>query len=337
MSGVKDIYYYTERHQNIADELNNIIDNLKLRSKDRSTLEQQIKDLKDSFEKLFKLETKENKNHIRLLMKENKTLEEEKNLISQELQYYKNLYDEMSTLMSHTHKSLENNSDFITDYQSFQSLNKIPEKNAKNIRNDGLADKKESNEFIFDVDENNEFIFDVDEYLRGTEKQKSESESSESCPSHEEKPNRNEPGKNKYWLASSTEEIKKVKNEILVLDMNNPISSIKKGLLLFKKNKASYVVIKASGLAMPMAVRVAEEIKRREPRLHQQNFIQNRVFKDLYKPLEEGLDDVVKKRVELMTEIILSKKPIDTNHYGYQTPIADNLVTDINVKEVEKL
>ena len=88
---------------------------------------------------------------------------------------------------------------------------------------------------------------------------------------------------------------------------------------------------------MPMAVRVAEEIKRREPRLHQQNFIQNRVFKDLYKPLEEGLDDVVKKRVELMTEIILSKKPIDTNHYGYQTPIADNLVTDINVKEVEKL
>ena len=148
---------------------------------------------------------------------------------------------------------------------------------------------------------------------------------------------RREPGMEKYELVRNREELKKKENEIFVSNAANPILGIKEGLLIFKKNVSNTVVIKASGQALPKAVRVAEEIKRKEPGLHQQNSFQKRVIKDVYKPLEEGLQEVIRDRTIEGIEIVLSKEPLDTKHSGYQPPIAADLVTDLTVEQVEKL
>ena len=96
-------------------------------------------------------------------------------------------------------------------------------------------------------------------------------------------------------------------------------------------------MIKASGQALPKAVRVAEEIKRREPGLHQQNSFQKRTIKDLYKATEDGLDDVTRERTIEGLEIVLSKAAKDVRHSGYQAPIALAQVENLTVEQVEKL
>ena len=146
-----------------------------------------------------------------------------------------------------------------------------------------------------------------------------------------------EPGMEKYQLVRTREETKKQDNEIFVSIGANPIFAIKDGLMQFKKHRVQEIVIRGSGQALPKAVRVAEEIKRREPGLHQQNSFEKRVIKDLYKATEEGLNDVTRERTIEGLEIVLSKAPKDTRHSGYQAPIAVSLVENLTVEQVEKL
>ena len=107
--------------------------------------------------------------------------------------------------------------------------------------------------------------------------------------------------------------------------------------MMFKKKNANSITIKGSGQALHKAVRIAEEIKRKEPGLHQQNSIDKRIVKDHYEPLEEGLDKVVKERTIEGIEIILSKSALDTSHTGYQPPLPNDQVTNLTIDQVDKL
>lgn len=146
-----------------------------------------------------------------------------------------------------------------------------------------------------------------------------------------------EPGMEKYKLIRDNEGVQRKDNEVYVSANSNPIFAIKNVLMMFKQKGMKEVVIKASGKAVPRAIHVVEEVKRKELDLHQQNSFSKTLFKDHYKPTEEGLDDVYKDRSVDGIEVILSKSPLDTNHPGYQTPLPPNQVANLSTSEVEKL
>lgn len=78
------------------------------------------------------------------------------------------------------------------------------------------------------------------------------------------------------------------------------------------------VVVSATGNAIPKAVQVVELIKRRFFGIHQENKITHLEVKDVYDPVEEGLDPVTRSRILTMLVVTLSKdKPADEAHYGY--------------------
>merc|ERR1719262_1964639 len=98
----------------------------------------------------------------------------------------------------------------------------------------------------------------------------------------------------------------------------------------------SKVVIKATGNAVSKAVTSAEIIKRRFKGLHQITNIGSTEIVDEYEPLEEGLDKVTQTRNLPFLEITLSKDALDTNDKGYQAPIDESLVTDVDPEELAK-
>jgi DNA-binding protein len=146
-----------------------------------------------------------------------------------------------------------------------------------------------------------------------------------------------ETGMDKYQLVRTRDETSRQKHEVFISAAANPIFAIKDGLRLFKKDALATIVLKASGQALSKAVRVAEEIKRKEPGLHQINAFSKKTIQDRYKPLEEGLDEVIKERVLDGLEITLSKNPLDKTHSGYQAPLPADKVTNLTLDEVEKL
>lgn len=74
----------------------------------------------------------------------------------------------------------------------------------------------------------------------------------------------------------------------------------------------------ATGNAIPKAVQVVELIKRRFHGIHQENKITTLEVKDVYDPVEEGLDTVTRSRILTMLVVTLStEKPADESHYGY--------------------
>ena len=146
-----------------------------------------------------------------------------------------------------------------------------------------------------------------------------------------------EVGMEKYQLVRTRDESGRQKHEIFVSGLANPIFAIKDGLRLFKKDGLSTIVIKASGRALAKAAKVAEEIRKKEPGLHQINASSKKTIQDRYKPLEEGLDEVVKDRVIDGLEITLSKNPLDKTHSGYQPPLPADKVINMSLDEVEKL
>lgn len=148
---------------------------------------------------------------------------------------------------------------------------------------------------------------------------------------------RREPGMEKYELVRKRDDSSRLRHELYVSATANPIFAIKDGLKLFKKDNLQTIVIKASGQALAKAVRVAEEIKRKEPGLHQLNSFSKKTIQDRYKPLEEGLDEVVKDRTLEGLEITLSKSPLDKTHSGYQAPLPNDKVTNLTLEEVEEL
>merc|ERR1711862_797341 len=57
---------------------------------------------------------------------------------------------------------------------------------------------------------------------------------------------------------------------------------------------------------------------------------------DEYEPLEEGLDKVTETRNMPFIEITLSKEPLDTSDKGYQAPLDESLVKELDPEELEK-
>lgn len=88
-------------------------------------------------------------------------------------------------------------------------------------------------------------------------------------------------------------------------------------LLTNKELGFDTVVIKGVSNAMESAVKLAELIKHRVPRLYQVNKITNITIVDEYEPLEEGLDYLKFNRTVTMLCITLSKTPLDNKDIGY--------------------
>ena len=85
---------------------------------------------------------------------------------------------------------------------------------------------------------------------------------------------------------------------------------------------------------MESAVKLAELVKHRVPKLYQVNQIINTIIVDEYEPLEEGLDQLKFERNVTMISITLSKTPLDTNDIGYQEPIPDSEVQPFDERPI---
>lgn len=114
----------------------------------------------------------------------------------------------------------------------------------------------------------------------------------------------------------------------------NEIRVAKKGLIkkymgyAFKVlNKFHYrtIKIRATGNAIVKALILIELIKRREKNLYQINNIFS-VEKITYEePKIEGLDPIPNSRRITALDALLSKDPLDKNHFGYQFSIEEEV------------
>jgi len=105
---------------------------------------------------------------------------------------------------------------------------------------------------------------------------------------------------------------------------------------VFNELEKTHVLLKATGGALTKAVTTAEVIKRRFKGLHQITKIGSIEITDEYMPLEEGLEIVHDKRQVPFIEIKLSKEALDTSDLGYQPPIDESLVKDVDPDEISK-
>ena len=87
------------------------------------------------------------------------------------------------------------------------------------------------------------------------------------------------------------------------------------------------IVLRAMGRAINKAVTIAEILKRKMP-LHQWNVLTSIEMVDVYEPIEEGLDVVTSRRyvscmaITLSSTLVTTASHLDTNHSGYQPPLA---------------
>jgi len=105
---------------------------------------------------------------------------------------------------------------------------------------------------------------------------------------------------------------------------------------VFNELEKQHVLLKATGGALTKAVTTAEVIKRRFKGLHQITKIGAIELTDEYMPLEEGLEIVFDTRSVPFIEITLSKEALDTSDMGYQPPIDESLVKDVDPEEISK-
>merc|ERR1712037_503811 len=105
---------------------------------------------------------------------------------------------------------------------------------------------------------------------------------------------------------------------------------------VFNELEKPQVCIKASGNALTKAVTLAEVVKRRFKDLHQITTLGSTEIVDEYEPLEEGLDKVIDTRSIPFAEIKLSKKALDTKDKGYQAPIDESLVKEVDPEEMTR-
>jgi len=105
---------------------------------------------------------------------------------------------------------------------------------------------------------------------------------------------------------------------------------------LLNEMEKPYLVITATGNALTKAVTAAEVIKRRFKGLHQLTKLDSQDVEDEYEPLEEGLDKVTEVRSLPVMEIKLSKEALATDDIGYQPPIDESLVKEVDPEELTK-
>ncbi|CAN0897877.1 Ribonuclease P protein subunit p25-like protein [Linum grandiflorum] len=111
-------------------------------------------------------------------------------------------------------------------------------------------------------------------------------------------------------------------NEIRITSSGPVRNYISYATSLLQDKNAKEIVLKAMGQAISKTVSIAESIKRRNPRLHQDTSISSVSITDVWEPIEEGLVPVEQTRQVSMITITLSFSELDKNSPGYQAPQA---------------
>ncbi|KAJ9169734.1 hypothetical protein P3X46_017891 [Hevea brasiliensis] len=109
-------------------------------------------------------------------------------------------------------------------------------------------------------------------------------------------------------------------NEIRITSGGPVRNYISYATSLLQEKHVREVVLKAMGQAISKTVSIAEGIKRRNPRLHQDTAISSVSITDVWEPIEEGLLPVEQTRQVSMITITLSFRELNKNSPGYQAP-----------------
>lgn len=106
---------------------------------------------------------------------------------------------------------------------------------------------------------------------------------------------------------------------------------------LFMEQEMKSITIKATGNAIPLAISVAEIVKRRFSNLHQLNVIGTTTISDVFEPVNGGLEGgVVHERDVPFIELTLTTNTelLDTAAAGYQKPIDQSLVKQMVAEDI---
>ncbi|OMO50451.1 DNA/RNA-binding protein Alba-like protein [Corchorus capsularis] len=109
-------------------------------------------------------------------------------------------------------------------------------------------------------------------------------------------------------------------NEIRITSQGAIRSYINYAIALLQDKHVKEIVLKAMGQAISKTVAIAEIIKKRIPRLHQDTAISSVSITDVWEPMEEGLVPVEMTRHVSMISITLSTRELNKNSAGYQAP-----------------
>merc|ERR1711957_1110742 len=124
--------------------------------------------------------------------------------------------------------------------------------------------------------------------------------------------------------------------EIRVSAVGSVSAYISRAATVFNELGKPFITITGSGNAVTKAVTVAEVVKRRFKGLHQVNSLSTQEVVDEYEPLEEGLDKVTETRTMSILQIKLSKDALDTADLGYQAPIPESEVKELDMEALQK-
>ncbi|KAL2236368.1 glycine-rich RNA-binding protein 8-like [Sesamum indicum] len=109
-------------------------------------------------------------------------------------------------------------------------------------------------------------------------------------------------------------------NEIRITSQGLVRNYVSYATTLLQERRVREIVLKAMGQAISKTVAIAEIIKRRVPRLHQDTAISSVSITDTFEPIEEGLQTVEQTRHVSMISITLSTKELNKSSPGYQAP-----------------
>ncbi|XP_039039301.1 ribonuclease P protein subunit p25-like protein [Hibiscus syriacus] len=109
-------------------------------------------------------------------------------------------------------------------------------------------------------------------------------------------------------------------NEIRITSQGAIRNYINYAIALLQDKHVKEIVLKAMGQAISKTVAIAEILKKRVPRLHQDTAINSVSITDIWEPIEEGLVPVEMTRQVSMISITLSTKELNKNSVGYQAP-----------------
>ncbi|KAF5480956.1 hypothetical protein F2P56_001657 [Juglans regia] len=109
-------------------------------------------------------------------------------------------------------------------------------------------------------------------------------------------------------------------NEIRITTQGAIRNYISYATTLLQEKRVREIVLKAMGQAISKTVAIAEILKKRIPRLHQEIAISSESITDIWEPIEEGLVPVEMTRHVSMIAITLSPRELNKNSPGYQAP-----------------
>lgn len=128
----------------------------------------------------------------------------------------------------------------------------------------------------------------------------------------------------KYYRSEEENKKEDLPENVILVGAAPGISrSISRALSLFEETKCQEVIIKASGNAIANAIRLAEMIRYGKEGIYSRNELDNRDIKTVYKPREQGLDDVEVVRHVASIKITLAVNPKDKALYQAPPPSSE--------------